>query len=113
MLSFDGDLLHGGDPITWGVRYVVVAFTYIDPPHPLDTEDVLRGVGVFEAREGGRVRGLDTACVIPASSKRAKMTDASAGVGAGKKASVEREGGFAVDWSDAGLGNAASFSFGF
>ena len=43
VLSFNGDLLHGGDPITWGVRYIVVAFTYIEPAHPLVLSDILAG----------------------------------------------------------------------
>jgi hypothetical protein len=29
-VSFDGRLLHGGHPITRGVRYIVVAFLYVD-----------------------------------------------------------------------------------
>ena len=30
VVSFDGRLLHGGHPITKGVRYIVVAFLYAD-----------------------------------------------------------------------------------
>ncbi|EKX34611.1 hypothetical protein GUITHDRAFT_147129 [Guillardia theta CCMP2712] len=34
VLSFEGDMLHGGEPITSGVRYILAAFTYIDVPSP-------------------------------------------------------------------------------
>ena len=30
VVSFDGRLLHGGHPISRGVRYIVVAFLYAD-----------------------------------------------------------------------------------
>lgn len=30
VVSFSGDLVHGGDPITHGTRYIVAAFLYVD-----------------------------------------------------------------------------------
>lgn len=30
LLSFEGNLLHGGDPVTNGIRYIAVAFTYAE-----------------------------------------------------------------------------------
>ncbi|KAJ1466891.1 hypothetical protein T484DRAFT_1921969 [Baffinella frigidus] len=31
LLSFEGALLHGGDPVTRGTRYIAVAFCYAEP----------------------------------------------------------------------------------
>ena len=34
MLSFRGDLVHGGEPISSGVRYIIAAFLFVELPSP-------------------------------------------------------------------------------
>jgi len=50
MVSFRGDeLLHGGDPVIRGRRYIIVAFCHISPLSPRPRRD-LTGDDVTEAR---------------------------------------------------------------
>ena len=140
VLSFNGDLLHGGDPITWGVRYIVVAFTYIEPAHPLVLSDILAGrLRALPPAAGGAAAGGSAAAAAAArqgvrgggegqaGGKRQKRAGTGAGAagesaaaaavagdgGAGGGAGDDDAGGAGLARVDWGGGAAEGFSFGF
>ena len=124
VLSFHGDLVHGGDPITWGTRYIVVAFTYIQPPSPVDLERALdhwlpSHPRPSDARLARLARGFND--TNHGHRKRTKHTHAAREPHAMPEAvpdgqDEEEEGrreACAVDWVGATMGTPVSFSFGF
>ena len=124
VLSFHGDLVHGGDPITWGTRYIVVAFTYIQPPSPVDLKSALGHwlplhARPSDARLARLARGFND--TDHGHRKRTKHTHAAherqalpQAVPDGQEEEEEaQEEACAVDWAGAAMGTPVSFSFGF
>jgi hypothetical protein len=115
VLSFHGDLVHGGDPITWGTRYIVVAFTYIEPASPVDLKHALEQWLPPSARpayhstdsgQGHYKRAKHSHAADTLEAEKEAMPD-------GRDEGEEGPGACGVDWAGAAMGNAVSFSFGF
>jgi len=95
VLSFEGELLHGGEPITKGTRYIIAAFCYVEKPGAESSAPQ-----PFPELEGGRAR------------KRARTADSGPAGGEPPGENESGESGGGIDWSAAAAGGS-SFSFGF
>lgn len=116
-LSFRGDILHGGDPLLKGVRYIIACFCYYD-------DDDADGGGGEGAQKGESRR----VCGTSAMDRRARGYSSGGGgsdvngSGSGSGSAAERNGasgGGADDVAEGGKGiefrsdEAFSFGFGF
>lgn len=119
-LSFRGDILHGGDPLLKGVRYIIACFCYYEND---DAGDAGGGGGTgrgISALEGGRRAG----CRESEEDRRAeggcRGGDGSDVNGSGSASGAERNGDARGVNDDAGEGGRGiefrsdkAFSFGF